>query len=332
MKKSLLSIITALSLFSNANCAGIPTIDSAAIAQNITDNAQQYASMIKDYALQLQQYQQMITDTLNFEKHLKALGVDMEEWSEIIGQVADTINGIEGLANGIQSIPDSFKLQLTRTQRACNFLNSNISGFSQASSELKSFKRQTNRCFMTLKNQDVINSKINELNKKLQKATNLDEIKSIQNEIQNIKNAEAFVKQEKAQETTNELISFHEAFFGEDDENQNKLKMTSYEERAKQLQNFSKQMKNAKNEKQVQAVTNSILLAMLEQNTEMQGIMVSYTRAIASQNYNNGNLDNRISETNYQNQIEKSEFPDNPYADVKKMETDEFGMPIFRLN
>ena len=289
MKKSFFSIITAFFIFtSNANSTGIPVFDGSSMAQNMVDNAMQYANMIKDYAQQVQMYQQMLTDTLNFEKHLKALGVDMEAWTDIIGEISDTINGIEGLVNSIENIPDSFKLQFTRAQKACNFLNSNVSGFSSAANDLKGFKRQTNRCFMALNSKDVVNTKLNELTKNLQKATDINEIKKIQNQINNIQNAVQFVKQEKAQETANELISFHEAFFGED-EAHTKLQIQSYKDQAKEFEKISKQMKKAKNEKQVQAITNTILLKMLEQNSQMQGIMVSYGRAIASQNYNKTN-------------------------------------------
>ena len=90
-------------------------------------------------------------------------------------------------------------------------------------------------------------------------------------------------------------------------------------------------MKNAKNEKQVQAITNTILLKMLEQNAQMQGIMLSYSRAIASQSYNNTNQ-NHLSEDSFEQKEENPEFPDNPYGNIKKMETDKYGMPIFRLN
>ena len=90
-------------------------------------------------------------------------------------------------------------------------------------------------------------------------------------------------------------------------------------------------MKNAKNEKQVQAITNTILLKMLEQNAQMQGIMLSYSRAIASQSYNNINQ-NHLSEDSFEQKEVNPEFPNNPYGDIKKMETDKYGMPIFRLN
>ena len=330
MRKSFFFFFTALCIFtSNSNSAGIPVFDGAGMAQNMVDNAMQYANMIKDYAQQVQMYKQMIVDTLNFEKHLKALGVDMNEWADIIGEISDTINGIQGLANSIQNIPDSFKLQFTRAQKACNFLNNNVSGFSSAANDLKGFKRQTNRCFMALNSKDVVNTKLNELTKNLQKATDINEIKKIQNQINNIQNAVQFVKQEKAQETANELISFHEAFFGEGEEH-TKLKMKTYKQHAEDFKKISKQMKNAKNEKQVQAITNTILLKMLEQNSQMQGIMVSYGRAIASQNYNKTNK--YLSEDSFEQKEENPEFPDNPYGDIKKMETDEYGMPIFRLN
>ena len=331
MKKTLFSIITALCIFtSNSNSAGIPVFDGSSMAQNMVDNAMQYANMIKDYAQQVQMYKQMIVDTLNFEKHLKALGVDMNEWADIIGEISDTISGIEGLASSIQNIPDSFKLQFTRAQKACNFLNSNVSGFSSAANDLKGFKRQTNRCFMALNSKDVVNTKLNELTKNLQKATDINEIKKIQNQINNIQNAVQFVKQEKAQETANELISFHEAFYGENEEH-TKLQIQSYKDQAKEFQKISKQMQKAKNEKQVQAITNTILLKMLEQNAQMQGIMVSYGRAIASQSYNNTNQ-NHLSEDSFEQKEVNYKFPSNPYGNIKKMETDKYGMPIFRLN
>ena len=129
----------------------------------------------------------------------------MEAWTDIIGEISDTINGIEGLVNNIKNIPDSFKLQFTRAQKACNFLNSNVSGFSSAANDLKDFKRQTNKCFMALNSKDVVNTKLNELTKNLQKATDINEIKKIQNQINNIQNAVQFVKQEKAQEQQTRL-------------------------------------------------------------------------------------------------------------------------------
>ena len=58
---------------------------------------------------------------------------------------------------------------------------------------------------MALNSKDVVNTKLNELTKNLQKATDINEIKKIQNQINNIQNAVQFVKQEKAQEQQTRL-------------------------------------------------------------------------------------------------------------------------------
>ena len=329
MKKTLLSLSLIFTL--NQNAMAMIVEDPVLIGNQLADNIKSYAQMMQDYAQQVLMYKQMLVDTLNFEKHLEALGINMSEWQEIIGEISDTINGIENLINDLESIPDDFKKQLERTAKACSFLNSNVDGFSGAISGVTSVKRQTNKCFQALQNNDIIKEKLNSLQKDLQAATSLDEINSIKNEMMNIQNAEAFVKQEKNQELTSKVLAAYDTFYGENEDNTKTLKITSQEERLKAFEKITKQMKEAKNQKQVQAITNSILLQMLQQQTEMQGIMVNYSAALATQQGAMKN-NNQLAENSFENEAPTYEFSSDLYQGVKKMETDENGLPIFRIN
>lgn len=328
MKKTLLSL--SLIFVLNQNATAMIVEDPTLIANQLTDNIKSYAQMVQDYAQQVNMYKQMLIDTLNFEKHLEALGINMSEWQEIIGQISDTISGIENLASDLQSIPDDFKNQFARTTKACDFLNSNVDGFSSVSGEMKSFKKKTSKCFQALQNSDIINEKINALQKDLNKATNIDEINSIKNEIANIQNAANFVKQEKNKEMSQKILAAQDAFFGSEDE-EKEFKITAYQDRAKQLESFAKQMKEAKNQKQTTAITNSILLAMLEQQTQMQGIMLNYSSSLATQQNSNSATNNTIAQTDYENEVESYEFDPSIYANVKKMQTDDYGLPVFSI-
>ncbi|EJQ4959879.1 hypothetical protein NZT89_001260, partial [Campylobacter upsaliensis] len=85
MKKLAISIITALVL-SKASAAGIPVIDTAAIAEHV-----------KAYAQQIKEYEQMLKDTLNFEKQMKELGVDMTSITQILGDLNSMVSDMQSI-------------------------------------------------------------------------------------------------------------------------------------------------------------------------------------------------------------------------------------------
>lgn len=326
MKKSILSLSLIFAINANAMVVSDPTL----IANQLADNVKAYAQQIQSYAQQVQMYKQMIIDTLNFEKHLKALGVDMDEWRDIIGDIAGTIDEFQNLYNDLKNIPNDLKIGFEKMNKACSFLGTNVDGFSSAKSAVKQFNRQTNKCFRALNDDNAITKKLKELDKDLQKATSLEEIKKIQTQISNIQNARDFVKQEKNQEMLDKTLAIYDTFYGDSEDGEKGLKITSYEDRAKKLKDLASQMKKTKNEKQTTALTNTILLEMLQQNTEMQGIMINFSNALATQQAQSGSQ-KRLSEDSFDQKSVTYEFSDDLYKDVKKMETDEYGLPVFRL-
>ena len=80
MKKTLLSLSLIFAL--NQNAMAMIVEDPVLIGNQLADNIKSYAQMMQDYAQQVLMYKQMLVDTLNFEKHLEALGINMSEWTE----------------------------------------------------------------------------------------------------------------------------------------------------------------------------------------------------------------------------------------------------------
>ena len=92
-----LNMFIFLGIGQSVYAGGIPVIDAAAIAQAV----QQYTQSLKEY-------EQMVKDTLNFEKQMKELGVDMDSISDILGNVRNMVRDTQNLYNDIVAIPNYF--------------------------------------------------------------------------------------------------------------------------------------------------------------------------------------------------------------------------------
>ena len=104
----------ALILASNANATGVPVIDGGNLSQNITGYIQDGIAQAKDYAMQMQQYTQqlqayaqMVQDTLNFEKQMESMGVNLKDIYAIYGDTMEIINTSMNLYQEILDLPDN---------------------------------------------------------------------------------------------------------------------------------------------------------------------------------------------------------------------------------
>lgn len=324
MKKTIISIAVASSLFlSSANASGIPTVDVAAIAQQVIG----YTQTLKDYAEQIKQYEQMVKDTLNFEKQMQELGVDMNSVYEILGDAQSMISQMQSIYEDVKNLPQDIMGDIARVKTACSFLEQNSQFFSHSvKTSSKKMTSRVNQCTMALRDGANISKEIDKLTAKMDKAIDPIERANYQAQISNLKYASEFLQEKENIEKTNNLIAFQDVFYSNDKSNQNsKAKM------ADDLKTLSKQLSKANNQKQAQALTNSILLKILENMQQQYELNINYTSTMASikQATNESSFKNLTEDSFNQSVVEYKRNDAIFEPETKQLPKDELGLPKF---
>ncbi|MBK3498190.1 hypothetical protein JJB27_03745 [Campylobacter fetus subsp. venerealis] len=324
MKKTILSVATAsMLMIGSLNAGGIPTIDVAAIAQAVTG----YMQSLKDYSEQIKHYEQMVKDTLNFEKQMKELGVDMNDVNQILGDVTQMIDSMKGIYTDIQNIPEDIMGDIAKVKMACSFLetNSQFFGMSVNTSSSK-IKDKVNQCTYALRNGVNISKSIDELTVKMNATLDPIERASYQAQISNIKNAEKFLQERDNIEKTNTLLAFEDTFKNGD--KTNKFSKASMEN---DLKTFATQLSKANNQKQAQALTNSLLLKILENMQKQYELNINYTSAMVTSRQlgEQSNLKN-LDESSFNQTVVEYKRNDALFEPTtKQLPKDELGLPKF---
>lgn len=324
MKKTLISVVTASMLMvGSLNAGGIPTIDVAAIAQAVTG----YMQSLKDYSEQIKQYKQMVKDTMNMEKQMKELGVDMNDINQILGDATEMINSMKSIYDSVQNIPEDVMGDIARVKNACSFLeaNSQFFGISIKTSS-NSIKSKVNQCTYALRNGVNISKSIDELTTKMNATLDPIEKANFKAQIANIKNAEKFLQERDNIEKTNSLLAFEDTF-----KNGDKTNPYSKASMDNDLKQLATQLGKANNQKQAQALTNSILLKILENLQHQYELNVNYTSTIASsrQLLNQSNSKN-LTEENFNQSVVEYKRNDALFEpETKQLPKDELGLPKF---
>lgn len=327
MKKKLLSsAATAFALTAQINATGIPTIDVAAIAQS----AMQYTQTLKDYANQIKQYEQMIKDTMNMEKQMKELGVDMNSVNEIFGEINGMVSSMKNVYNEVSSFPDDIMGSVLRMKSACNFLeqNSNFFGVEISKINNNDIKSKTNRCITALSNGLELDRQVDEIYKQIEKTTDYSQMRALRSQIDNLQKAREAVKQEQTKKQFEKMMTFYDLYNESTDKRYSKAQMD------KDLKDFANQLSHANNQKQAQALTNALLLKILEQSHKQYELIIEYTKTSMLMESGNGNgiLDShQVSKDDY-NQKYKETSIDEDLVDFgysnKQFKTDKFGLPL----
>lgn len=325
MKKTVLSVATASMLFlSAANAGGIPTIDVAAIAQAVTG----YMQSLKDYSEQIKQYEQMVKDTLNFEKQMKELGIDMNDVNQILGDATKMIDDMKNIYNSVQSIPEDVMGDIARVKTACSFLETNSQFFDHAIKKSSTkIKDKVNQCTFALRNGANVSKSIEEITQKMNASIDPIERANYKAQIANILNAERFLQERDNIEKTNALLAFEDTFNNAD-------KTNSYSKASMQndLKNLATQLSKANNQKQAQALTNSILLKILENLQHQYELNIHYTSTMATANrqLNEQNKYKNLDESSFNQSVVEYKRNDALFEPTtKQLPKDELGLPKF---
>lgn len=320
MKKMSFSIITALVLsLKSANGAGIPVVDAASIAESV----KQYSQMLKEY-------NQMLKDTMNFEKQMAELGVGMNNVSDILGNLNSMVRDMQNIYDNAANIPQDFLGNIAQIQRACSFLRTQSLYFrNKINSFSNVITNDFNRCTSGLKNNAELSKSIDELFTKIDN-TNDDKLKEqYYTEIDNIRNAQKFLQQKENEERANRIVAFYDTFHKKDKNNPyTKEKMNE------DLKALAKALNKANNQKQAQALSNAILIKILEMMQRQYELNIEYSNAMVNLS-NLSNLTNKTSlnEQSFQNSYKEQKIEDRflIYKDAPPYQSDKNGLPIFTI-
>lgn len=321
MKRISFSIITALSLsFSSLSGAGIPVVDVGSIEQAIL----QYNQLIKNY-------EQMLKDTANFEKQMTEMGIGMNI-GDILGDLNSMINNMQNVYDDVNNVPQDILGNVEKITKACSFLQTKSPYFKdKVSSVSNAINNDFNRCTYAIKNKVVVKQSIDELMDKVNQTTSNEEKEQYYTEIKNIQNAQRFLEQKANEEQTNRIIAFYDTYQKADKNNPySKEKMTE------DLKALSKALAKDNNQKQAQALTNSILIKILETLQRQYELNIEYSNALVNFSQNSSanrgfsDLEDDSYELTYKAPTIDDTYQFGDYGDFQ-IQTDDNGIPIFTI-
>ena len=189
-----------------------------------------------------------------------------------------------------------------------------------------------NRCVSGIRNNADITKSIDELMDKINQTTDYNLKQQLYTQIENIKNAQAFIENKAKEEQANRLITFYDTYHKQDKTNPyTKAKMSA------DLEKLAKQLQNPNNAKQAQALTNSILIKMYENMQRQYELNLEYSNALtnmAQQGGGGGNGGRKdLTEADFQKVYTPSKIDDKflIYKDLPPPKLDENGFPIFEF-
>ena len=324
MKKRLISIITAISLSTTQLSAGIPTIDAAAIAQAVLS----YVQEGKDYLQQVQHFEQMVKDTANFEKHMNELGIGMDI-NDILKDTLGMIRDLENIYREIENIPKDFLRMVNNIENACSFLERESQFFGIDINKGRNLGKldTLSSCIAVIEDETAIMKTIEELIERQNRAKDSDEYYKLAIEIDNIKSAKRYLEDKNQAGRFNELIRLDNLY------QTNTSGISIKQQMRDELFALNQALQNPNNQKQAQALTNSILIKILETNQRLYELTMASSTAIVSINQNGGSEQKKVSEEDYQKVYKKYDFDANlAYGNnVKTAPKDDVGLPIFQI-
>lgn len=308
MKKFLSTLILALA--HNSFATGIPTIDVGSLTQSILS----YQEVIKSNM-------QMLKEYTNQLEQMKEQGIGMNI-GEILGETKGIINKtIENIDYKIEE--DTFQ-ETTDITNVCAYLEQNSKYFKEAMSKVdKKLSNKVNACITTA-GTDTISKTIDELKTELD-SLDYEEIEKrneIEHNINMLNQAQNFLKQQANNQKTSKILTLYDNYLEGD--STNPYSKAKFDE---DLRALSNQLKNANNQKQTTALTNTMLLKLLEVSQKQYELSLN----IASMNANEAKSPSQeISYTKDKPKIIKTE----DLETVKRFKEeygeavyDEYGMP-----
>lgn len=302
-KKILASIILGTAL-TQAQAEGIPVLDLGSLKQSIEN----YQQLIKSYQEQLKQGANQI-------KQMAEQGIGMQI-NDILGQTQSIIDNT--LQNLNFQLPTDLFQETADVTNACSFLEQESPEFAQGIEQAgKKLSDKVSTCLNTVTD-TAINQTLDKLKDQEQQLMQgikeapdkLQEALNVKAKIQNIEQAAQWVKTQALKDSTNKIQLMLDTY-----ENGNAKNPYSKQKMDNDIQKLATELKDPKNEKQAQALTNAMLLKLLETSQK------NYEASLAFYKMQSDNLKTKEStlKNNYQAQAVKA-IDANSLKEVKEAE------------
>lgn len=309
-KQTLLALFMSLSLANYSFAAGIPTIDVGSLTQSILS----YQESLQSNMHLLQQYQNQV-------KQMSEQGIGMS-WDKILGETKGLID--KTLNNLNTKIPEDTFQETADITNVCSFLEQNSKYFKEAINRVeKSISNKVNAC-ITAAGSNGLSQTIDELKNELNNLEyeEVDKRNEIEHKINMLNQAQNFLKQQSNNQKSSKILAMYDSYL--EGAASNPYSKAKFDE---DLRALSNQLKNANNQKQTTALTNTMLLKLLEVSQKQYELSLN----IASMNANEAKSPSQdISYTKEKPKIIKTE----DLETVKRFKEeygeavyDEYGMP-----
>lgn len=315
-KHTLLTLFTSLCLANHSFAAGIPTIDVGSLTQSILsfqETVKSNLQMLKSYESQLEQ--------------MKEQGIGMNI-GEILGETKAVIDKtIENIDYKIEE--DTFQ-ETTDITNVCAYLEQNSKYFKDAINKVdKKLSNKVNACITTAST-DKLSKTIDELKAELDNLDyeEVEKRNEIEHKINMLNQAQNFLKQQSNNQKTSKILTLYDNYLEGDSSNPySKAKMND------DLRALSNQLKNASNQKQATALTNTMLLKLLEVSQKQYELSLN----IASMNANESKSDstNTLTTNSYQKEkpktykVEDLQITKSFNENFEEATYNEYGFPAF---
>ncbi|KGI55837.1 hypothetical protein [Campylobacter sp. MIT 97-5078] len=296
-KKLYISFIVASALITDALATGIPVVDVGSISQAVLGYAQQG----KQLAEQIKQYQQLIIQVAMQEKLLTEQGVGMD-----IKQVLGELDGfIDETKNNLNfKVPDELFQETSDMTNACAFLQQNSKRFEEKITQAQgTLKDQINLCISAV-NTDALNQDISDLQKQIsefEKEDKRQEALELEHKIIMMNQSATLIKEIGQKSASTKIINMYDEYI-------NGTSKYSKDKDMKDLEKLAKSLQTEKNQKQAQALTNTMLLKLLEQSQRQYEASMQYYSLQSSMAKNEQN--NRKRDYTAKNQIKAQKAED----------------------
>lgn len=286
-KQTLLALFMSLSLANYSFAAGIPTIDVGSLTQSILS----YQESLQSNMHLLQQYQNQV-------KQMSEQGIGMS-WDKILGETKGLID--KTLNNLNTKIPEDTFQETADITNVCSFLEQNSKYFKEAINRVeKSISNKVNACITTVSS-DAISKTIKDYqaqHNKLDLEKDLQKRNEIEHKINMLNQAQNFLKQQANNQKSSKILAMYDNYLeGKADNPYSKAKFDE------DLKLLATQLSQNNNEKQSNALTNTMLLKLLEVSQKQYELSLN----IASMNANEkkGNSTNNKDLTSYKQEKPK---------------------------
>lgn len=279
--------ILALCLASHSFGAGIPTIDVGSLTQSILS----YQETLQSNLHLLKQYQNQI-------QMMSEQGIGVS-WNQILGQnkaiIDKTLNNLDTKID-----EDTFQ-ETADITNVCAYLEQNSKYFKETIQKAdKKLSNKVNACITTA-NTDGLHKSINELKNELN-SLEFDEVEKrneIEHKINMLNQAQSFLAQQANHQRSSKILAMYDLYL-EADAN-NPYSKAKFDEDLKAL---ATQLSQENNTKQATALTNTMLLKLLEVSQRQYELSLN----IASMNANESksNSTNTLDTNSYKQEKPKA--------------------------